>query len=132
MYKNDLQGEWGMTHPIYTAHKLFHLRSAKRRRAASKYRAALSSYEGINPRFDFYSFEGYLAGRLVIEIVKRTYPVTRTEFMNAVYATRLYEIDGLMLGPYSDDCKLDRRKSPFEGRSSIVPLQSGVAIHQCV
>jgi class 3 adenylate cyclase len=54
------------------------------------------------PRYQ--QFEYYVSGRLIGEILTRTTTVTRENFLKAAYDTKLFQIDDVLLGPYSDHC----------------------------
>eukprot|EP00759_Apiculatamorpha_spiralis_P019908 PhF_6_TR25539/c0_g1_i1/m.35822 len=91
---------------------------------ARKYRAALDAYEGASTQaYDYLSIEGYMTGRLVIEMMKRTRELTRQSFMDAVFGTHMFEIDELLVGPYSNDC---RHPQPAVGRSSMCNCTQGL------
>eukprot|EP00760_Papus_ankaliazontas_P000451 PhM_4_TR10077/c0_g1_i2/m.46876 len=91
--------------------------------AATKYRAALMAHEGTTQNADYISFEGYLAGRLAIEFVRRAATVTRDGIMNAIYDSRFYQIDELLVGPFSRDCAFP---IPAKGRSSMCQCSQGL------
>jgi len=63
----------------------------------SRYRAALlATFQHAVP--DFVSLEGYLAGLLTIEALKKAGPeVTREKFLAAIYDTETYDFGGLKL-----------------------------------
>eukprot|EP00759_Apiculatamorpha_spiralis_P041438 PhF_6_TR40161/c0_g1_i2/m.59465 len=91
---------------------------------ARKYRTALDAYEGPTTKaYDFLSIEGYMTGRLLIEMMKRTREITRQAFMDAVYGTHMFEIDELLVGPYSNDCT---HPQPAIGRSSMCNCTQGL------
>eukprot|EP00760_Papus_ankaliazontas_P021916 PhM_4_TR18763/c1_g1_i4/m.4296 len=93
--------------------------------AAVRYREAMHKYEGVvDGQFDYFSFEGYLAGRFTIEVMKRTYELTRQGMLDAVYGTRLFQIEEFMVGPFSRDCLYATPHS--KGRSSYCNCSQGL------
>eukprot|EP00668_Euglena_longa_P022611 GGOE01028168.1.p1 GENE.GGOE01028168.1~~GGOE01028168.1.p1 ORF type:complete len:1195 (+),score=406.00 GGOE01028168.1:278-3586(+) len=51
------------------------------------------------------AFEGYIVGRLVVEVLRRTRStnITRTMFLDEVYTDQLFVLDDLVVGLYSDN-----------------------------
>eukprot|EP00760_Papus_ankaliazontas_P021914 PhM_4_TR18763/c1_g1_i2/m.4311 len=74
--------------------------------AAYMYRNALMNDEGTlgMSQFDFVSFEGFLTGSLVVEIIRRTYYLHRADVLQAIYGTRLFVVYDQLAGPFSADC----------------------------
>eukprot|EP00760_Papus_ankaliazontas_P025793 PhM_4_TR2879/c0_g2_i1/m.889 len=94
--------------------------------SATNYRKALVQHEGVvNGQFDFMSFEGYIAGRLALEILSRTYTLSRQDYLQAIYGTRLFTIDEITIGPFSDDCRFQTGITT-NGRSAMCNCSQGM------
>ncbi len=50
----------------------------------------------------YLSFEGYLAGQLVVQALQRSSSVTRAAWLNAIYQTGSFDVNGWLLGPFSE------------------------------
>jgi class 3 adenylate cyclase len=58
------------------------------------------------------SFGSYLGARLAFEIFKRLKNYTRSEFIDSVYTQRMFQLDEIVLGPYSDQCDSTSKNLP--------------------
>eukprot|EP00760_Papus_ankaliazontas_P005462 PhM_4_TR1259/c0_g1_i5/m.81302 len=73
-----------------------------------RYRSAMRAYVKTVPNsvldFDDHSFEGYVIGRMLIDIATRMDGVSRDSFYHAVYGVGIFLMDHYIVGPYSDTC----------------------------
>eukprot|EP00760_Papus_ankaliazontas_P015245 PhM_4_TR16430/c0_g1_i1/m.97126 len=102
--------------------------------AAEKYRAALTAYEGASSAiFDYLSFEGYLAGRLVIEALKYMKGAASPQnFLNTFYETHTFSIDDLLVGPFADSCAHSAQTGTRDEDSSLCNCSQGLRIVESV
>ena len=70
---------------------------------ATKYRAAITAYDG-RTNYDYVSLEGYVAGRFLIEALWRAREATRAALLDAIFTTRMFDVEELLLGPFSNTC----------------------------
>ena len=64
-----------------------------------------------------------MVGRFIVEALRRTPVLTRANFMKAIYTTKLFGIDNLLAGPYSNDCVHD--PGTAIGKSSLCKCNTG-------
>ena len=71
---------------------------------AQRFNNVTAQFGGLSP--DPLTFEGYLDGRLVVEVLKgiASPNITRAMFRDQVYNTRMFVLDDLILGLYSRTC----------------------------
>lgn len=94
---------------------------------ATRYRAALSTYRGTSSAsmFNYVSLEGYVLGRFLIEVLNRTQTISPFGFLDAIYQTKMFDLDELMLGPFSGSCRGDEDSSVMT-RSSLCSCNQGL------
>ena len=68
-----------------------------------QYTKALNSFSR-DYKADFFSFEGYMLGRFIFEVLKRLPVISRKNFLQSIYNTKLFQIADMYLGPYSGPC----------------------------
>ena len=91
---------------------------------AAKYRAALAAYTSPSvPTYEYISMEGYVIGRFAIEALRRSASVTPQGLLNAIYETKMYQLDEILAGPFSNICVKD---TSTEGRSSLCYCGQGL------
>ena len=66
-------------------------------------------YGAVNPQANYPAMEGYLVGRLIVEVFARTNLVASTahgaSFLNTLYSSKFISVGELTFGPYSDGCQ---------------------------
>eukprot|EP00760_Papus_ankaliazontas_P038456 PhM_4_TR9132/c0_g2_i7/m.34676 len=96
-------------------------------KVAASFRRAMAAYEGAATQFDFVAMEGYIVGRFVSEILRHI-PGTvfsRQIIKDTIYSTRMFRVDDVLLGPYSDNCDFP---TPSDGRSSMCNCTQGMRL----
>eukprot|EP00760_Papus_ankaliazontas_P011276 PhM_4_TR14703/c0_g6_i4/m.8793 len=98
-------------------------------KVAASFRKAITAYEGVAAgQFDFISIEGYIVGRFVCEILRHI-PIgtvfSRQTVKETIYSTRMFRVDDVLLGPYSDNCDFP---TPSDGRSSMCNCTQGMRL----
>eukprot|EP01126_Amoeba_proteus_P002056 TRINITY_DN10649_c0_g1_i1.p1 TRINITY_DN10649_c0_g1~~TRINITY_DN10649_c0_g1_i1.p1 ORF type:complete len:1013 (-),score=157.04 TRINITY_DN10649_c0_g1_i1:309-3347(-) len=53
----------------------------------------------LNP----FELEGYLTGRLIVQVLESLYNTTQENFLNSLYNTAFFSINGILLGPFQND-----------------------------
>eukprot|EP00760_Papus_ankaliazontas_P030245 PhM_4_TR4686/c0_g2_i1/m.105985 len=93
---------------------------------ATSYRSAMIAAHGPSTTFDFLSMEGYVVGRLVASILSSVVgTLTRESFKETIFRTRLFAIEDVILGPYTDNCKFPTAST---GRSSMCNCTQGMRL----
>ena len=93
-------------------------------RAAARYRAAMTMYDGRS-KYTYVSFEGYVLGRFVVEAALRYSNVAATSFLDILYKMRMIDVDELLIGPLSSSCPVNETSSTLS-RSSLCNCTQGL------
>ena len=91
---------------------------------SADYRRAIRAYDG-RTAYDYVSLEGYALGRFLIEALWRTLAVTPAAFLDAIYRTKMFDLDEMLAGPYSTTC-LSGEDATEAARSSLCFCNQGL------
>ena len=81
---------------------------------------------GLPTDYGLFTQEGYITGRLVIEALRKARSLTRAALLQSVYENRMFQIDELLFGPYSNDCPAVHATASSSGRSSLCYCSQGL------
>ena len=70
---------------------------------SANYRRAMKAYDG-RTTYDYVSLEGYVLGRFLVEALWRSRTVTPAEYLDAIYRTKMFDLDEMLAGPFSTTC----------------------------
>ena len=93
-------------------------------RAAARYRAAMTMYDGRS-KYTYVSFEGYVLGRFVVEALRVMNVATPSGMRSAIYKMRMIDVDELLIGPLSSSCPVNESSSTLS-RSSLCNCTQGL------
>eukprot|EP00760_Papus_ankaliazontas_P007102 PhM_4_TR13282/c2_g4_i1/m.36317 len=94
---------------------------------ARLYRAVMTGVHGAGVKLDHLSFEGFLTGRFLFEVMKRMYMPNTSGFLSAIYGTALFQLLEVFVGPYARSyCPFVNNVASERGRPSTCNCSTGM------
>ena len=117
----QLNSKWSM--PYYQTQVVPHPLSTTSN-ISTKYRRAITAYDG-RTTYDYVSLEGYAVGRFAVEALWRARNYTPSGLLDAIYTTKMFELDEMLAGPFSMTCRTNESTSS-DTRSSLCNCGQGL------
>ena len=102
-----------MPHPLSTTSNI-----------STKYRRAITAYDG-RTTYDYVSLEGYAVGRFAVEALWRARNYTPSGLLDAIYTTKMFELDEMLAGPFSMTCRTNESETSAT-RSALCNCNQGL------
>eukprot|EP00760_Papus_ankaliazontas_P022687 PhM_4_TR18929/c0_g1_i1/m.30311 len=93
------------------------------------FQGVMTAVHGPSVVLDHPSFEGFLTGRFLFEVLKRMYTADRQTLFNVIYGTGLFQILDVFAGPYANSrCGFANAVAERRGRASTCNCSTGMRI----